>query len=77
MPVVETVSGSSDDEGTRAAARLLYQFDLEYDEPAPAPDQLAPRLAGLIADGHVQVLLGRAQEVYRAELYVVPSRREL
>ena len=95
--MVETVSGSSDDEGIRAAARLLHDFNVEYDEPAPPPDVLATRIARLVADGHVTVLLARAhedgaavgvavmrvqpsivglaQEVYLAELCVVPSRR--
>jgi len=95
--MVETVSGRPDDEGIRAAARLLHDFNLEYDEPAPPPDVLATRLAGLVADGHVVVLLARedgdgtpvgvavmrvqpaivglAQEMYLAELYVVPGRR--
>src|SRR3954452_4587148 len=94
--MVETVSGRPGDEGISAAARLLHDFNLEYDEPAPAPDVLATRLAGLVADGHVTVLLARhgdgtpvgvavmrvqpaivglAQEMYLAELYVVPGRR--
>jgi len=95
--MVETVSGSPDDEGVVAAARLLHDFNAEYDEPAPPPDVLAPRLAGLVADGHITVLLARsaedrapvgvavmrvqpsiiglAQEVYLAELYVVPASR--
>lgn len=95
--MVETVSGSPDDEGIAAAARLLHDFNAEYDEPAPPPKVLATRLAGLVADGHVTVLLARThedgvavgvavmrvqpsivglgQEVYFAELYVVPSRR--
>jgi ribosomal protein S18 acetylase RimI-like enzyme len=95
--VVETVSGRSGDEGTIAAARLLHDFNVEYGEPAPPPDVLATRLAGLVADGQVTVLLAReevegtpvgvaamrvqpaivglAQEMYLAELYVVPDRR--
>jgi ribosomal protein S18 acetylase RimI-like enzyme len=95
--MVETVSARSGDEAIRAAARLLHDFNVEYGEPAPPPDVLAPRLAGLVADGQVVVLLARAhddgapvgvavmrvqpsivgpaQEVYLAELYVVPSQR--
>ncbi len=95
--MVEIVSGSPNDEATNAAARLLHQFNAEYDEPAPPPEVLATRLAGLVAGGHIVVLLARAnedgapigvavmrvqpsiiglgQEVYLAELYVVPSRR--
>jgi len=95
--MVETLSGGPDDEGIAAAARLLHDFNREYGEPAPPPDVLATRLARLVADGHVVVLLARtpedgaavgvaamrvqpsivglAQEVYLAELYVVPDRR--
>jgi ribosomal protein S18 acetylase RimI-like enzyme len=60
--MVETVGGTADDEGIRSAARLLHDFNREYDEPAPDPDVLAPRLAGLIADGHVVVMLARAED---------------
>jgi len=97
VPMVETVSGSQDDEGITAAAVLLHQFNAEYDEPAPPPDVLATRLAELLAGGDIAVFLARAQddgapvgvavtrvqpsviglgqEVYLAELYVVPGRR--
>jgi ribosomal protein S18 acetylase RimI-like enzyme len=60
--MVETVTGGADDEGIRAAARLLHRFNLEYDEPAPQPETLATRLAGLVEDGHVVVFLARAPE---------------
>lgn len=60
--MVETVSGGPDDEAMRAAARLLYDFNREYDEPAPSPDVLAPRLSRLVADGQITLLLGRAHE---------------
>lgn len=95
--MVETVIGSADDEGVRAAARLLHDFNREYGEPAPPPDVLSTRLSGLVENGQITVLLARAhedgapvgvavmrvqpsivslaQEVYLAELYVVPSRR--
>jgi ribosomal protein S18 acetylase RimI-like enzyme len=62
VSMVETVHGSSQDEGIRAAARLLHDFNLEYEEPAPPPDVLAPRLSGLVADGQITVLLARAHE---------------
>ncbi|MDX6324816.1 MAG: hypothetical protein QOK15_1170 [Nocardioidaceae bacterium] len=62
VPVVEIVTGGPDDEGIRAAARLLHDFNVEYGEPAPAPEVLAPRLAGLVGDGQVTVLLARAPE---------------
>ena len=87
--MVETVSGSPDDDGMTSAAQLLHDFNVEYDEPSPPPD--------LVAGDHVSVLLARVpetgetvgvavlrlqpsvwsqgQEAYLAELYVVPARR--
>ncbi|HYO38065.1 MAG TPA: GNAT family N-acetyltransferase [Nocardioidaceae bacterium] len=53
------MTGSSASEGVVAAARLLHAFNTEYDEPAPPPHELAARLAGLIGDDHVSVLLAR------------------
>ena len=60
--MVETVTGPADDAGVAAAAQLLHDFNVEYDEPAPPPDELAVRLAELVAAGHVTVLLARAQD---------------
>ncbi len=40
-----------------AAARLLAAFNAEYDEPSPPPEELAQRLAVLVRDRHVDVLL--------------------
>lgn len=60
--MVETVNGSSDADGVAAAAQLLHDFNIEYDEPAPAPPELAARLAELIVADHVAVLLAREQE---------------
>lgn len=57
--MVETVSGSPDDGGITSAAQLLHDFNVEYDEPSPPPDQLAVRLAELVAGDHVTVLLAR------------------
>jgi ribosomal protein S18 acetylase RimI-like enzyme len=59
--MVETVG--LDPEHLAAAARLLHDFNAEYDEPAPPPDQLATRLAELIEGGDVMVLLARSPEV--------------
>ena len=95
--MIETIVGRSSSDGVAAAARLLHAFNVEYDEPAPPPDELAVRLEELIEDDHITVLVAReevsgaavgvavmrvqpslwsrAQEVYLAELYVVPSRR--
>ena len=60
--MVETVTRSAGGDGLGAAARLLHDFNVEYDEPAPAPDELEARLAELIGGGHVTVLLARAQD---------------
>jgi len=60
--MVETVTGPADDAGVAAAAQLLHDFNVEYDEPAPPPDELAVRLAELVAAGHVTVLLARAPD---------------
>jgi ribosomal protein S18 acetylase RimI-like enzyme len=57
--MVETVTSTGI--GLRAAAQLLHDFNLEYDEPSPPPDELASRLAELIDGGHVTVLLARAE----------------
>lgn len=92
--MVETVT-AHDAAAVRAVARLLHDFNLEYDEPTPPVDQLTDRLAELVAGDAVMVLLARdddrpvgfavarlhpslystGQELYLAELYVVPSRR--
>ena len=60
--MVETVVGGSDAPEVVAAARLLHDFNLEYDEPAPAPEQLADRIAELVAGGYVTVLLARRDD---------------
>jgi ribosomal protein S18 acetylase RimI-like enzyme len=60
--MIEVLTGSPNDEGIAEAARLLHDFNAEYDEPSPSPEVLAPRLAGLVTDGQVTVLLARTQE---------------
>jgi ribosomal protein S18 acetylase RimI-like enzyme len=60
--MVETVTGNSDDAGVAAAAQLLHDFNVEYDEPTPPPDELASRLAELVAGNHITVLLARAHD---------------
>jgi ribosomal protein S18 acetylase RimI-like enzyme len=62
--VVETVTSDS---AYADAARLLHDFNLEYDEPSPPPAQLAARLAELVEGGHVTVLLARAEEAEEAD----------
>lgn len=57
--MVEAVNGSSGVDGVAAAAQLLHDFNVEYDEPSPAPQELAHRLAQLIMGDQVMVLLAR------------------
>lgn len=59
--MVETVH-PGDESAVLAAARLLHDFNAEYDEPTPSPHVLAPRLVGLVAEGHITLLLARAQD---------------
>lgn len=44
-----------------AAAQLLHDFNVEYDEPAPPPDELAARLSELLAGNQVTVLIAREE----------------
>jgi ribosomal protein S18 acetylase RimI-like enzyme len=60
--MIESVSGSLSQDGLAAAARLLCDFNLEYDEPAPPPERLAFRLDELIGADQVVVLLARDRE---------------
>jgi ribosomal protein S18 acetylase RimI-like enzyme len=59
--VVQTVTADSGRD-IAAAAQLLHDFNNEYGEPAPPPQELAARLAELIGGGHVTVLLARERE---------------
>lgn len=59
--MVETVTEHSDEDRV-AAAWLLHDFNVEYGEPAPPPQELAARLAELIVRDHVTVLLAREHE---------------
>lgn len=60
--MVETVTGSSGGDMVAAAAQLLHDFNVEYDEPTPPPDELAVRLAELVRGDQVTALLARAHE---------------
>jgi ribosomal protein S18 acetylase RimI-like enzyme len=62
VSMVETVTGSSSSNGLGDAAQLMHDFNVEYAEPAPPPDELAARLAELIEGGDVTVLLARTPE---------------
>ncbi len=48
--------------GIAAAARLLHDFNVEYDEPTPTPEELADRLTELIGGDQVTVLLARDRD---------------
>jgi ribosomal protein S18 acetylase RimI-like enzyme len=64
--MIETLSGSADDDGLRLAAQLLCDFNQEYDEPAPPAEEVATRLAELIEGAHIVVLLARVDETAEA-----------
>jgi len=49
---------TADDAGD--IARLLHDFNTEYDDPTPGPERLAERITTLIAGGDTVVLLGGA-----------------
>jgi len=55
--VVESVTGRSAEGVIAAAARLLHDFNVEYDEPAPAPAELAVRLRELLEADEVRILV--------------------
>lgn len=57
--MVETIVGDRGTEGVGAAAQLLHDFNVEYDEPSPPPTELAGRLAELLERGDLLVLLAR------------------
>jgi ribosomal protein S18 acetylase RimI-like enzyme len=59
MSMIETIVGGPRDDGIAVAAQLLHDFNVEYDEPTPPPDELAVRLAELIEGDHVAILLAR------------------
>jgi ribosomal protein S18 acetylase RimI-like enzyme len=60
--MIETIAGTPSDEGIAAAAQLLHDFNVEYDEPTPPPDEMAARLVELIGADRITVLLAREQE---------------
>jgi hypothetical protein len=59
MRMVEEVEASTGGEGCAVAAQLLHDVNVEYGEPTPPAEELASRLAELIAEGHVTVLIAR------------------
>lgn len=56
--MVEIVAPGAD-HGLAEAAQLLHDFNREYDEPAPEPEELVPRLRALVAEGRLVLLLAR------------------
>ncbi len=56
-----------------AIGRLLDEFNLEFDEPTPGPDQLADRVRELIAEGRTRVLLAGVGPDGLAVLRLRPS----
>jgi ribosomal protein S18 acetylase RimI-like enzyme len=45
-------------EDAEVVARLLYDFNTEFDEPVPQPDVVAPRIRELMETEEILVLLG-------------------
>ncbi len=64
--MIETATGTPGGDAIAAAARLLHDFNAEYDEPAPPPDELAVWLEELVAAGQVTILVARAPETLAA-----------
>ena len=62
---------TADDAST--AARLLHDFNSEYDEYTPGPEALAERARELIEAGEVTILLGGEDEVGLVQLRFRPS----
>lgn len=75
--MAETIVADAASDGIVAAAQLLHDFNTEYDEPTPGPDEIARRLGELVGDGHAAVLItrdvGTDEAVGVAVLRVQPS----
>jgi ribosomal protein S18 acetylase RimI-like enzyme len=57
--MIQTLTSGADSDGLATAARLLHDFNEEYDEPTPSPKELEVRLIELVEQSQVIVLLGR------------------
>jgi ribosomal protein S18 acetylase RimI-like enzyme len=57
-PPAELVVRVADSSDAGVTSQLLYDFNREFDEPTPSPDELAERLRKLLAGGDTMVLLG-------------------
>ena len=64
--MVEVVSAVPGGHGFAEAARLLHDFNAEYDEPSPPPDELAARLRELVASDDIAVLVSRVEDADEA-----------
>ena len=53
--------------------KLLHDFNTEYDEPTPSPEQLAERFRSLLGQSHTEVLLANDEPIGVAVLRFVPS----
>ena len=64
--MVVTLTETAGTQDLAEAGQLLHDFNREYDEPTPPPEELAARLAELVEGDHVAVLLARAGETGEA-----------
>ena len=53
--------------------KLLHDFNAEYDEPTPSPEQLAERFRALLGKEHTEVLIAGIEPSGIAVLRFVPS----
>lgn len=60
-------------EDTADVARLLHDFNTEFDEPTPGVEVLAPRVESLLAEGEVTALLAGEGPEGIAQLRTFPS----
>lgn len=69
----------ADDQDADAIARLLYDFNVEYDEPTPEPPELAARLRELMGGDTIVLLAGDGPDglaVLRFRLSIWSSGKE-
>jgi len=60
MPTGEYVVRRAEVADADAVAKLLHDFNTEFDEPTPGPRALAERVRLLLGDGDTAILLGGA-----------------